>query len=61
MNAGYYLCRGMESVVGETSLIMLAYNFKRVLNILGIKEFRRKIVELRPFISLKLFNNLNVV
>lgn len=60
MNAGYYLCRGMESVVGETSLIMLAYNFKRVINILGIEEFRRKIAELRPSFSPKLINNLNV-
>jgi len=60
MNAGYYLCRGMESVIGETSLIMLAYNFKRVLNILGIEEFRRKIAELRASFSLKSINNLHI-
>lgn len=60
MNAGYYLCRGMESVTAETSLVMLAYNFKRVLNILGIKEFRRKIAELRPNFSLNIFKNLKV-
>lgn len=60
MNAGYYLCRGMESAIGETSLIMLAYNFKRVLNILGIEEFRRKIAKLRANFCLKLINNLYV-
>ncbi len=58
MNAGYYLCRGMESVVGETSLILLAYNFKRVLNILGVDKFREKIAELRATFSLKFVNNL---
>ena len=51
MNAGYYLCRGMGSVVGETSLILLAYNFKRVINIIGIENLRRKIAELRPTFS----------
>ena len=51
MNAGYYLCRGMDSVVGETSLVLLAYNLKRVINILGIDDFRRKISELRPSFS----------
>ena len=56
MNAGYYLCRGMESVLGETSLIMLAYNFKRVLNIIGIDNLRRKIAELRPSFSQILTN-----
>ena len=57
MNAGYYLCRGMESVIGETSLILFAYNFKRVLNILGIEKLRGKIAELRaPFSPLFIEN-----
>ena len=60
MVAGYYLCRGMEAVIGETSLILLAYNFKRVLNILGIKEFRRKLAELRPHFSPKLSTIFNL-
>lgn len=60
MNAGYYLCRGMESVVGETSLILFAYNFKRVLNILGIEELRRKIAELRAPFSLIFMKNLQI-
>jgi len=51
MNAGYYLCRGMESVIGETSLVLLAYNLKRVINILGIDNFRKKISEFRPSFS----------
>lgn len=60
MDAGYYLCRGMESVVGETSLILFAYNFKRVLNILGIEELRRKIAELRAPFSLMFIKNLQI-
>ena len=50
MDARYYLCRGMKSVIGETSLILLVYNFKRILNIYGINNLRRKIAESRaPF------------
>lgn len=60
MDAGYYLCRGMESVVGETSLILFAYNFKRVLNILGIEKLRRKIAELRAPFSLIFIGNLQI-
>lgn len=60
MDAGYYLCRGMESVVGETSLILLAYNFKRVLNIIGIDKLRRKIAELRLSFSLGFIKNLRI-
>lgn len=60
MDGGYYLCRGMESVVGETSLILLAYNFKRVLNILGIEELRRKIAELRAPFSMIFIKNLQI-
>lgn len=36
----HYLVRGKEKVTGENALIMFAYNFKRVLNILGEKAFR---------------------
>ena len=60
MNAGYYLCRGLESVLGETSLILLAYNFKRVINIMGIDNLRRKIAELRAPFSPNKFANLNI-
>jgi hypothetical protein len=36
----HFLLRGLEKVRTEFSLMMLAYNFRRVLNILGIAVFR---------------------
>ena len=38
MNAGYFLCKGLEAVRAEMSLTVLAYNMKRVLNIVGVAE-----------------------
>jgi len=38
MNQGYFLTRGLESVRGEMSLTALAYNMKRVINIVGVKN-----------------------
>ncbi len=38
MNDGYYLCRRVGFVILGSSLIILAYNFKGILSILGIKE-----------------------
>ena len=35
----HFLVRGLEKVRGEWSLMALAYNFTRVLNILGLAEF----------------------
>ena len=35
MDAGYVLTRGLKNVTGEFSLVFLAYNLKRVINILG--------------------------
>jgi hypothetical protein len=37
MEAGYCLTRGLRNVAGEFSLTFLAYNLKRVINILGSK------------------------
>lgn len=37
MDAGYFLLKGLAGVGGEFSLTTLAYNFKRVINILGVK------------------------
>lgn len=37
MDAGYCLLKGLKNVCGEFSLAFLAYNFKRVINILGVK------------------------
>jgi len=38
MNASYLLMKGFQKVKAEISLIMLSYNIKRVLNILGVKK-----------------------
>ncbi|MEI5988030.1 transposase, partial [Dehalobacter restrictus] len=38
MNAAYLLMKGFEKVEVEISLIMLSYNIKRVINILGVKK-----------------------
>ena len=35
-NQGYMLMKGLSKVGGETSLTVLAYNMKRVMNILGV-------------------------
>ena len=35
-NQGYFLTKGLESVNAETSLTVLAYNIKRVIQILGV-------------------------
>lgn len=45
MNAGYFLTRGLESVRAEAALTFLAYNMKRVINILGVAEIIRRIEE----------------
>ena len=36
----HFLVRGKPKVLGEWSLMVMAYNFTRVLNILGIKNFK---------------------
>jgi hypothetical protein len=38
IDAGYCLTRGLRNVAGEFSLTFLAYNIKRVINILGCKQ-----------------------
>lgn len=40
----YFLTRGLESVRAESCLHFLAYNIKRVLNILGMQELRAQMV-----------------
>jgi hypothetical protein len=37
MDQGYFLTRGLVKVRGEMSLTILAYNLKRVMNIMGIE------------------------
>lgn len=55
----YFLTRGMESVKTEVSLAFLAYNMKRVINILGIKEIIKRLKELSR--SFNLFNLHNYI
>jgi transposase len=43
MNAGYFLTRGFASVRAEVSLTFLAYNLKRVINILGVKAIMERL------------------
>jgi hypothetical protein len=38
----YLLTRGLESVNTEVSFICLAYNLKRFINIIGVKELIRR-------------------
>lgn len=42
----YFLTRGLDSVNTEGSFICLAYNFKRLINILGVKELIRRFREI---------------
>lgn len=44
MNAGYLLTKGIKNATGEFSLVFLAYNLKRVINILGAKRLIEAIV-----------------
>lgn len=39
----YFLTKGLKSVKSEVSLTFLAYNMKRVINILGIKEMKERL------------------
>lgn len=38
MGFSYFLCKGLDKVKTEMSLGILAYNMKRVINIIGVKE-----------------------
>jgi hypothetical protein len=39
----HFLVRGKDKVAGENALIMIGYNFKRVLNLIGVELFRKLI------------------
>ena len=43
----HYLVRGKEKVSGENALIMFAYNFKRLLNLIGIPLFKKLVKALK--------------
>jgi len=38
LNSGYFLLRRVQKVRAEMSLTVLAYNMKRVLNLLGVPK-----------------------
>ena len=44
MDAGYLLTKGLEMVTGELSLAFLAFNIKRVINIMGTKKLIEAII-----------------
>ncbi len=43
----HFLVRGKEKVSGENALIMFTYNFKRMLNLIGIDLFRKLVIALK--------------
>jgi transposase len=43
MNAGYFLCKGLASVRAEMSLTVLAYNLKRVLNLVSFGDLMKAV------------------
>jgi len=44
MDAGYLLTKGIKNATGEFSLVFLAYNLKRVINIIGTKKLIAAVV-----------------
>jgi hypothetical protein len=38
MDQGYFLLKGLRKVRGEFSLTSLAYNLKRVINLVGVPQ-----------------------
>jgi len=43
----HFLVRGYEKVEGENALIMFTYNFRRLLNLIGIALFRKLIISIK--------------
>jgi len=43
----HFLVRGKEKVSGENALIIFTYNFKRMLNLIGIDLFRKVLIALK--------------
>lgn len=43
----HFLVRGKEKVSGENALIMFAYNFKRMLNLVGVALFRKLLIAIK--------------
>lgn len=51
MEHGYFLTKGLEQVSAEMSLSVLAYNMKRVLNIMGIKQLMEAVMAMKKSAS----------
>jgi hypothetical protein len=47
MNQGYFLLRGLPKVRTEMTLTVLAYNLKRVLNLVGVERLLEVVIERR--------------
>ena len=43
----HFFVRGKEKVSGENALIMFTYNFRRLLNLIGITLFRKLLIALK--------------
>jgi len=43
----HYLVRGLEKVSGENALIILTYNIKRLLNIIGVIQFQKLMIAIK--------------
>jgi len=43
----HFLVRGKEKVSGENALIMFTYNFKRLINLIGVNLFQKLIIALK--------------
>ncbi len=43
LDSGYCLTKGLDNILGEFSLAFLAFNIKRVINILGVKKIIQEI------------------
>ncbi|MFH1941129.1 MAG: IS1182 family transposase [bacterium] len=49
----HFLMKGLKKVRAEMSLLMLSYNFKRVLNIIGMDTFREYCLQRRSRVSVQ--------
>ena len=43
----HFLVRGKDKVSGENALLMFTYNFKRILNIIGIELFKKLTIDIQ--------------
>ena len=55
----YVLMKGIDKVEAESNLIFLCYNLKRVLNILGFKEFMKRLLAASLFLLKNGFKRIN--